>query len=165
MLYEARQPVRFNYIMAALCTLLSILGFLVAGVIPSESTTNHGADPLVGWGIVIVCVAVAAIFVRRASDRRVLVRADANGLYSRLYSDTTIPWSAIAGVRLLHFRNFSILRVKLVDPRAWPGKGGVVGALDNRVSYGELGINPRFYDHGVRELFATIVHYRPDLAV
>ena len=166
MLYEARQPPRLNYVLAVMCILLSLLGFLVAGVIPTESTTKYGAYPLAGWGIVIACFAVAAVFLRRASDKSVIVRADANGLYSRLYSDATIPWAAIAGVQLLHLKRQSVLRVKLVDKKAYPAKPGFArafGALDNAVSFGDFGINPSFYDRGIRDLLAAVGHYRPDL--
>lgn len=167
MVYEARQPVRLNYILAILCASLSILGLLVAGVIPTESTTNHGAYPLTGWGIFAACLGVAAIFVQRARDNRVLVRANAYGLYSKLYSDATIPWDAIEGIQLLRIKSQSILRVKLRDKQAWPSRAGVVrlfGALDNALGFGDFGINPTFYDRGIQALVDTMLHYRPDLA-
>jgi hypothetical protein len=165
MLYEARRPARLNYILAILCASLSIIGFFVAGIIPSASTAN-GAYPLTGLGIIMVCLAPAVVFLRRARDNSVIIRADADGLYSRQYSDATIPWSAIAGVKILRFKNQSVLRVKLHDKAAWPCKsrlGQMIGALDNALSYGDFGINPSYYDHGMRSLVAAVQHYRPDL--
>ena len=165
MLYEARQPPRLTYVLAILCAALSIIGFLVAGVIPSASTA-HGAHVLAGWGIIVACLWPAVVFLRRARDDTVFVRADANGLYSRRYSDATIPWSAIAGVRLLRFKKQSVLRVRLHDPAAWPCKsrfGRAMGKLDNAVSYGDFGINPSYLAPGMRALLAAVQHFRPDL--
>ena len=99
MVYEAFHLKRFNIVMAALCALLSILGFCVNGVIPTASTRDHGASPLVGWIMVAVCFAVAAIFLRRAFDSRPLVRIDRNGLWARSWSDATVPWDQIVSAR------------------------------------------------------------------
>ena len=45
MVYEARESSRRYYVLALLCALLSILGFVTAGVIPTASTSeaNGGA--------------------------------------------------------------------------------------------------------------------------
>jgi len=166
MLYEARHPVRLNYILAGLSASLSSIGFLVAGIIPSASTTAHGAYPLAGLVIVTACLAASGVFLRRAHDKSVVIRADAEGLYSRRYSDATIPWASIAGVKVLRQKNQSILRVKLHDKTAWPCRsrlGRVMGMLDNTVSYGHLGINPSYCDRGMQALVLAVQHYRPDL--
>ena len=66
MIYEARPSVKINYVLAGACLLLSLLGFTAAGIIPSASTRDHGAYPLVGWIIVAACFAAAFVFLRRA---------------------------------------------------------------------------------------------------
>lgn len=165
MLYEARQPPRLNHALAVLCAGLSIIGFFVAGIIPSESTA-HGAHPLAGLAVIAACLWPAFVFLRRARDRTVFIRADANGLYTRRYSDATIPWVAIAGFRILRFKKQSVLRVKLHDPGAWPCKsrfGRTMGALDNALTYGDFGINPSYLAPGMQALLAALRHYRPDL--
>ena len=55
MIYEGRHAKGINYGLAVAVALLSILGFVAAGVIPSESTRVGGSYPLVGWAIVGAC--------------------------------------------------------------------------------------------------------------
>jgi hypothetical protein len=164
MTYEARRPARLSAVLAILCALLSTIGFAVAGVIP----TGGEAYPLTGWGIVIACFAISAIFLNRAIKDPVQARADASGLWSILYSETTIPWDAIEGINLLRIKRQAILRVKLRNATAFPPKPGVfnaIAAIDNKLAYGDFGINPTYYDHGIQQLVATVQHYRPDLTI
>ena len=166
MVYEARQPTRFNYTMATLCALLSLLGFFAAGVIPSASTRDHGAYPLTGWLIVAACLGCAAIFVRRARDPRPQVRVDANGIYARAHSEATVPWAQIVRARPIAMRNQRILALDLKDPKAYPSKNRFTRwtASFNRVTgFGSMGINVTFLTGGLPGLVAAVRHYRPDL--
>jgi hypothetical protein len=164
MIYEARHARRFNIVLAILCLLLSLLGFAVAGVIPTQS----GSYPMLGWAIVLACFAAAFIFVRRALDRQPLVRIDSAGLYARNVAPQPLPWDQIAGVQTMRAGVQQIVRFVLRDPSALTGAGPLkraVGAADRAMSFGHFGINPTYYDRGVADLLAAIRHYRPDLAV
>jgi hypothetical protein len=165
MVYEARQPQKFNYIMAGLCAALSLLGFVAAGVIPTESTRD-GTYPLVGCAIVIGCLAVAAIFVRRALDTTAHLRIDANGIWSRQYSDATVPWDQIVAARVHKLRNQSIVSFHLKDPEAWPSKKAftrATGSIDRAFGWGQMGINASFLTGGPRGVVNAVRHFRPDL--
>jgi hypothetical protein len=166
MVYEARQPTRFNYTLATLCALLSLLGFLVAGVIPSASTRDHGANPLVGWIIVAACLACAAIFVMRARDPRPQVRVDANGVYARAYSPATVPWDAIVAARPIFMRNQRILALDLKDPGAYPSTNRLTrltAPLNRATGFGSMGINVTFLTGGLQGLVDAMRQHRPDL--
>ena len=145
MVYEARHASGINYGLAVAALLLSILGFLAAGVIPSESTREGGSYPLVGWGIVAACVLAAIIFVRRAMDRTVQARIDERGVFTRGTGPDPIPWSEIE--------------------RAYAIRAGIqrIGRFV-RKSGKDFGINTTFYDRGIADLFAAVRHHRPDLA-
>lgn len=166
MVYEARQPTRFNYALATLCALLSLLGFLAAGVIPSASTRDHGAYPLAGWLIVAACLACAAIFVRRARDPGPQVRVDANGVYARAYSPATVPWDQIVRARTIAMRNQRILAFDLKDPKAYPSTNPLTrltAPLNRATGFGSMGINVSFLTGGLPGLVGAVRHFRPDL--
>jgi hypothetical protein len=166
MVYEAHQPQRFNYVMAGLCAALSLLGFIAAGVIPTESTTRHGAHPLVGWAIVAGCFAVAAIFVRRALDTRPQLRLDANGIWSRRYSDATVPWDQIVGVGIHPMRNQMVVSFHLKNPENWPSNSAftrAAGGMDRAFGWGEMAVNASFLTGGPAGLIGAVRHFRPDL--
>lgn len=144
MTYEARYAAGIHYALAGACILLSILGFLAAGVIPSESTAGGGANPLVGWAIVAAAFAAAAVFVRRALDRAPQARVDSDGVWSRKLG-RTVPWREITGFYVLRA---GIQRIARFD------RGG-----DST-----LGINTTFYDRGIADLVAAVRNNRRDLA-
>ena len=165
MVYEAFQPQRFNYVMAGLCAALSLLGFVAAGVIPTESTRN-GTYPLIGWAIVAGCFAVAAIFVRRALDTRPQLRIDANGIWSRPFSDATVPWEQIVSCRVHGLRNQTIVSFDLKDPEAFPSKNAMTRAtagINRATGFGSLGINASFLTGGPQGVVDAVRHFRPDL--
>jgi hypothetical protein len=166
MVYEARQPQRFNYVMAGLCAALSILGFLVAGIIPTDSTTNHGAYPFTGWAIVAGCFAVAFVFIRRALDTRPQLRIDANGIWSRAFSDATVPWDQILSCRSHRMRNQTIVTFDLRNPEAYPSKNAFARAtagLNRATGFGSMGINASFLTGGPQGVLGAVRHFRPDL--
>jgi hypothetical protein len=140
MSYEARHSVPIDLGLAAACALLSILGFAVAGVIP----TNSGEYPAVGWGIVGACFALAAFFTLRTRNRDVQARADASGVYERRYGET-VAWDDIESLTVLRAGIQRIARFKRRD-------GGRT-----------LGINTTFYDHGIAELLEAVRSHRSDL--
>jgi hypothetical protein len=140
MVYEARHSVPIDLGLAAACGLLSVLGFAVAGVIPTQS----GTYPAVGWGIVAACFALAAFFALRTRNRDVQARADAAGVYERRYGET-VPWEAIESLTVLRAGIQRIARFKRKD-------GGKT-----------LGINTTFYDHGIKDLLDAVRTHRPDL--
>lgn len=140
MTYEARHSATINYALIAGCLLLSVLGFAVAGVIPTRS----GSNPLVGWLIVAACFAAASVFLLRTRDRSVRARADAAGIYERRYGET-VAWDDIESLTVLRAGIQRIARFKRRD-------GGKT-----------LGINTTFYDRGIRELLEAVRAHRPDL--
>ena len=142
MTYEARHSKGLNYALIAGCLLVSLIGFAAAGIIPTQS----GSNPLVGWAIVAACFAAALVFFRRAADQRPQARVDADGVYSRRYSETPVPWHRIASVHVLRAGIQRIARFELKDP---PAK--------------TLGINTTFYDRGIADLLAAVRQQRPDL--
>ena len=140
MIYEARHAKGINWGLAVAVALLSILGFAVAGVIPTES----GSYPLVGWAIVAACFAAAFVFVRRAMDDKVQIRIDERGVWTPRTGTDPIPWSEIGGVYVMRA---GIQRIARFD----------------RTGGKNFGINTTFYDRGVGDLIATVRHHRPDL--
>lgn len=144
MSYEGHHAAGIHYALAAACILLSLLGLVAAGVIPTESTAKGGAYPMVGWAIVGGCLAAAAIFVRRALDRSPQARVDQHGVWSRRLG-RTMPWSEITG---FHVVRAGIQRI----------------ARFERSGDKTFGINTTFYDRGIAELGAAVRHHRPDLA-
>lgn len=140
MVYEARHASRFNYIMAGAVLLLSILGFAVAGVIPTAS----GSEPAVGWGIVAACFLAALVFLRRARDRRPQARIDERGVWSRRNGPDPVPWSEI--------ERFHVIRSGIQAIARFGRRGGR-----------DFGINVSFYDAGIGDLIDAVRHHRPDL--
>ena len=141
--YEARHSARIHWALAVACVLLSILGFVTAGVIPSESTRVGGSYPLVGWAIVGACFGAAAVFVRRATDGSPQVRIDSSGVWTSRRKEL-VPWSEIE-------RFF------------WMRAGFQRIARFGRRGAGEFGVNTTFYDRGMDALVAAVRHHRPDL--
>ena len=172
MVYEAKPKAGANYILAGLVLGLSIIGWCANGVIPTESTRVGGVYPITGWTIVIICTAIAVIFIRRALDKNVHVRADERGLFVPAYSPDVIPWSQVTGYRsyvagLQRNVRQQFVRFALRDPGALPKTGGArhaMDALDRQFSFGDFGVNTTYLDHGMDELLAALRHYRPDLA-
>jgi hypothetical protein len=145
MIYEARHAKGINWGLAVAVALLSILGFVAAGVIPSESTRVGGSYPLVGWAIVGACLAAAFVFVRRAMDHKVHIRIDERGVWTPKTGPDPIPWSEIS--------------------RVWVIRAGIQRiARFSRTGGKDFGINTTFYDRGVDDLIAAVRHHRPDLA-
>ena len=144
MTYEARHNRGYNLGLAAAVLLLSLLGFVANGVIPTESTRVGGTYPLVGWLIVAACVAAAAVFVKRAFDDSVQARVDEQGVYAKRLG-ATVPWADITGVVFLRAGIQRIVRFERKDAKTF-------------------GINTTFYDRDVGELLAAVRHHRPDLA-
>jgi hypothetical protein len=144
MTYEARHHKGINWGLAAAVALLSILGFVAAGVIPSESTRVGGSYPLVGWAIVGACFAAAFIFVRRAMDDKVHIRIDERGVWTPRTGPDPIPWSELS--------RFYVMRAGIQRIARFSRTGGK-----------DFGINTTFYDRGIRDLVAAIRHHRPDL--
>jgi hypothetical protein len=143
--YEARHARGLNYALAGACLALSILGFAVAGIIPTAS----GSNPALGWTIVAACFAATFIFVKRANDRTVQARIDGDGIYARRRSADPVPWSSISGAHLLRVGIQRIARFDIRDPDA--------------ASARTFGINTTFYDRGMPDLVAAVRHHRPDL--
>ena len=165
MVYEAGQPQKFNYIMAGLCAALSLLGFIAAGVIPTASTRD-GTYPLVGWGIVIGCFAIAFIFIRRALDTSPQLRIDSNGIWSRQYADATVPWDQILGVGIHPMRGQTVISFHLRNPEAYPSKSAftrATGAIDSAFGFGQLPVNASFLTGGPQGVVNAVRHFRPDL--
>ena len=144
MIYEARHASGLNWGLAVAVLLLSILGFVAAGVIPSESTRVGGSYPLVGWAIVGACLGAAFIFVRRAMDDKVHIRIDERGVWTPRTGPDPIPWSEISGVY--------VIRAGIQRIARFGRNGGK-----------EFGINTTFYDRGIGDLVAAVRHHRPDL--
>ena len=144
MTYEARHAKGLNFLLAGAVLLLSILGLLAAGVIPSESTRTGGTYPIAGWAIVGACVAAAAIFVKRALDPNVQARVDQQGVWTRRNGGEVAAWSEID--------RFHVLRAGIQRIGRFGRAGGK-----------EFGINTTFYDRGIDDLVAAVRHHRPDL--
>ncbi|HST35375.1 MAG TPA: hypothetical protein VLK25_01930 [Allosphingosinicella sp.] len=140
MTYEARHSTPINIALAIACALLSILGFAVAGVIP----TNSGEYPALGWGIVAACFALSAFFVYLSRNHAVQARVDAAGVYERRYGET-VAWDDIESLVVLRLGIQRVARFKRND-------GGKT-----------IGINTTFYDRGVADLCAVVRSFRPDL--
>lgn len=141
MTYEARYSPPIDISLAVSCALLSILGFAVAGVIPTRS----GENPAVGWGIVVASFALAAFFGLRTRNREVQARVDAAGVYERRYGET-VPWDSIESLTVLRIGIQRLATFKRND-------GGK-----------KINIMTSFYDHGIRELYEAVQSHRPDLA-
>lgn len=168
MVYEARLNKTLFYAAIGGLLLLSLLGFVIAGVIPTESTRN-GAYPLMGWAFVAVCFAGAAYLWLQLRSDPVKARADASGLWIAKATAAPIPWADIQRVSLMpvHVRgaNLSIVRFKLRDPSVIRrgGAASLLAAGDKLFDDSDIGLNLSRLRPGTRELMATIAHYRPDL--
>ena len=101
MTYEARHHRGINLALAAAVLLLSLLGFVANGLIPTESTRVGGTYPLVGWLIVAACVLAAAVFIKRAFDGSVQARVDERGVYAKRLGAEPVPWADISGFHVL----------------------------------------------------------------
>jgi hypothetical protein len=166
MVYEARQSTKFNYALAGACLLLSLLGFVAAGIIPTESTRVGGTYPLVGWAIVGACFAAAFVFVRRAVGGKIEARIDGRGVYAPAFSAEPVPWDRIRSLLPLRVGIQRIVRFELADGAPYAAANPIkraAGALDRGMGFGDFGINTTFCDRGQDELLAAVRHYRPDL--
>lgn len=168
MVYEARESARRYYVLAGLCVLLSLLGFVTNGIIPTASTSeaNGGTYPITGWIIVAVCFGMAFEFVRRARFSGVRVRIDANGIYFPQYADQVMPWNQILSMMLVQVRYQRSINFELRNPDLFTGGNALIragSALNNATGFGHFGIVTTYYDHGMDELLAAVRHYRPDL--
>jgi hypothetical protein len=141
MTYEARHSTPVNIALAVACALLSILGFAVAGVIP----THSGEYPAAGWGIVAACFALSGFFLYLSRNHEVQARVDAAGVYERRYGET-VAWDDIESLVVLRIGIQRIARFKRRD-------GGKT-----------IGINTTFHDRGIGELAGAVRAHRPDLA-
>lgn len=139
MVYEARHSRGLNYALAAACLALSIIGFAAAGIIPTE-----GANPTIGWAIILACFAAAFIFIRRSMDTDPQARIDQSGVYSRKLGET-VSWDRITGFHVLRAGIQRIARFDRSDGKTF-------------------GINTTFYDRGIDQLVAAISAHRSDLA-
>lgn len=169
MVYEAWQNQGCFRIFALACVALSTLGFFAAGIIPSASTSeaNGGAYPLVGGLIIAGCFGMAAFFWIRASDKRPLVRIDANGIFSRDHSNDTIPWHEITGISTHMIRGGgTILSFHLMHPDDFPPRNPVsrmMGGANKALGFGAFGIATAYLTGGQEGVLAAVRHFRPDL--
>jgi len=165
MVYEATVAKKFFLVLAVLCVALSVLGFFVAGIIPSASTANGQASPLIGWSIIGSCFGLAAFFVWRARDDSPHLRIDQNGIWYGRYSEHTIPWDQIVLCRINRVHNQRIIGLNLKDPAAFPSRSAFTRATArlNRATFGEVGIAATNLSGGHQGVLDAIRHYRPDL--
>jgi len=166
MVYEATVAKKFFLICAGLSIALSVLGFFVNGVIPSASTTNHGAYPVTGWIIVACCFGMAAFFIFRASDKKPHLRIDQNGILYPAYSNDTIPWDQFVSCQIARVYNQRIVQLNLRDPEAYPSTNRFTRAtagMNKAMGFGGVGIAATNLSGGPRPVLEAIAHYRPDL--
>jgi len=163
MIYEPRHLRRFNFVMAGLCAAMSLIGFAAAGIIPTASTRDHGAYPLAGAAIILVCLAAATLFLRRALDQRPRMRMDGQGIFLPRFAPQAIPWDQVEGFRIGAYRNQRYIRFALKDPDRVIGPRGGFKRATTAGAYGQIGINPSYWTPGMNALLATLRHYRPDL--
>jgi len=165
--FAARNNPRINYVGVGAVALLSLLGFILAGVIPTESTRNYGAYPLLGWSWIAVSALLIAILLRRARDPRSQLEISALGLWVRGTTPALIPWEEITGTSLYGLpRGGCVLRVALRNPAILQRTAVTSGfaALEGKVSGGDFGINPRLWDRSLDEIVEAIAFFRPGLA-
>jgi hypothetical protein len=166
MVYEAFQAKTFFLVLAGLCIALSALGFLAAGVIPTASTTNHGAYPVTGWIIVACCFVMAGVFVKRALDRTPQLRIGPDGIWYRLYSDATIPWDQFVSCQVMRIYNQRVVQLNLRDPAAWPSTNRFTRAtagMNSAMGFNGVGIAATNLSGGPEQVLQAIARYRPDL--
>lgn len=166
MVYEAYQAKKFFLVLAILCVLLSVLGFFVSGIIPSASTANGEASPLVGGLIIAGCFGMAATFVWRALDKKPQLRLDQNGIWYRPYSDAVIPWEEVVSCQVARVYNQRIVQLNLRDPDAYPSKNRFTRAtagMNKAMGFAGVGIAATNLSGGPDGVLHAIAHYRPDL--
>ena len=165
MVYEATVAKKFFIVLAVLCIALSVLGCFVAGIIPSASTANGEASPLVGWVIIGCCFGLAGFFAWRSMDRKPHLRIDQHGIWYGRYSDATIPWDQIVSCQVARVYNQRIVGLNLKDPAAYPSRSAFTRATAglNRATFGELGIAATNLSGGHQGVLNAIRHFRPDL--
>jgi hypothetical protein len=166
MVYQAFQPKKFFLTLGILSVALSILGFFVSGIIPSASTANGDASPLVGGLIIAGCLGMAGFFFVRALDKKPQLRIDQNGIWYRAYSDATIPWDELVNCRLNRVYNQVIVGFDLRNPELYPSKNRFTRAtagFNRATSFGTMGIAATNLSGGAPGVVAAVRHYRPDL--
>lgn len=97
-----------------------------------------GLKPLLaGWACIIFFGAIAIIGLRSLFDRSVVLRIDRRGIWSKRFSEATVPWSDITEVAAVKIQQQKMLGFKLLDADRFPRKGVTrLSALTNDMLLG-----------------------------
>jgi hypothetical protein len=87
-----------------------------------------------------------------------VLEIDQAGILWRRWSDQIIPWSAIAGMSVLHIRRQRSLTLTLFAPENFPGKGlmGLLAGPNRAMSGGDISLNLAGTDRGFDDMLAAI---------
>jgi hypothetical protein len=143
-----------------LLALLS-LGFVAIGVW-MVSLGGGAKETIFGWLGILFFGPGAFVIARRSFDSGLVLRVDASGIWSKNWSDATIPWDAVADVHFWTMQRQRMIGLELVEPQIYPAKG-LVGRLSgaNRALTGvdAIWLNVTGTDGNFDDLARTVLHH------
>jgi hypothetical protein len=135
-------------------------GFVVTGF---WMTGGFGAPPRpaiawFGWVAIVFFGACSLALAVRFFDRSDQVRISSAGVYSRQWSEDTIPWSEIRDVSIWQFQRERTIVLHLRDPQMFPSRkllGRLAGA-NRALTGGDVSISLTGTDRSFDDALAAI---------
>ena len=114
-----------------------------------------------GWVGVLLFGLCALMIIPRLTDIDDQVRISSIGIYSKHWSDQTIPWSEITDVSVWKFRQQKSLTLRLADPSRFPSTTmlGKFGRANRALTGGDVVISLAGTDGRFDDALAAIRHF------
>ena len=150
------------------------LGYIVlmagCGLLFLWAAGGLGGAPLrpgrewLGWLCAVLFGGGSLVLIRRLFDRRDQIVIDRRGVLWRGWSDTVIPWSAIAGTEPRPVRLLPFLCLHLHDPAHYPSSrwfGRMMAGWSRRNGFGDVSITTQATDRSFGELLDAVDRFCP----
>ena len=98
------------------------LGLWLVGAFGPDHPTGVKAT-LGGWACIIFFGGLGLMGARAMFDRSVVLRIDRSGIWSKGFSEATVPWSAITEMSSVKIERQKYVGLGLADPDRYPRKG------------------------------------------
>ena len=144
--------------------LLGSLAFVTAGIWIAGGF-GEAPEPgreWVGWLSILFFGACGLVIGGRLFDDDVQIRISGSGIYSRQWSEQTIPWGAVTEVSVWRFKRNKFLILHLVRPEHYPPTtfSAKMAKANRTLTGGDIAIDLTGMDCSFDEASVAIEYYR-----
>lgn len=152
-------------VIALLAAVFAVVG--VVFVVSAEAISDSVRfvlfrDPSIlrvfGWAAVLIGVLGCAVAVRQMFRRDAVIEVDQGGLLWRRWSNTVIPWSAIADAQVRTMSGQQFLCLTLTEPDLYSSSSltGRLAGMNKTMGFGDIAVGVQGTDRPMDELVEAV---------